>query len=522
MYSPVFSKNIQANIATKSLNNIYATNDSLLFVTNRKGFLESTCKGYNRIYKVNAFTGVEENCFVPISPAYIENGGVLNHLWIWALAVSDSLLFLAVDEEIWIYQLNVSGEYEYFMLLSLKNVSHLEWTNNKLHAFVENNDGFDWFKIDLANYQIDTIMSLVLKNRLFLQIAPVKMITMSNHALYLLQQNLPAIEKYSLTGELLSTYPLEISNWRKIPDTITHKIDSIEDITERNYAFSTYSIFDYNMMHLFYVFPSERFFMVAVDKNKNTDTFITPYFVQIMGDTTTIEPYYIKLPENEKFAEKFFPFRTAASEGNLVFAQLRDHITQINISTLVSWQNKTENEYKKEVNFYHRDHDPIEKIETYKFIKDYIPVDSIHFLDYDDTIFYFNDIKNDKAIFIISQYPQCSACIKTVWNYFSNKKMFNTELYTVTQNCSTYLQKKENIKEVKSILKTEFTPLFMDTNLLNAATNRILTQKANPIVVLFDKHTQHIEIISAMQIIGDFMGTLNPLFLRKIDNFVRN
>ena len=188
----------------------------------------------------------------------------------------------------------------------------------------------------------------------------------------------------------------------------------------------------------------------------------------------------------------------------------------------MSWKNKTQKEFEHEENLYHRDHEPVSKIETYHFIKDYIPVDSVRFLDYDDHVFSLNDIKKEKAIFIISQYPQCAACIKALWNYFSHAKLPGVELYSVAPDCPTYLLKKEHIKEVSAFLKTEYTPLFMDTKQLNAATKYILAQKANPVILLFDKKLQHIEVISSMHIMGDFMGGLTPSFIQKIKNFAEH
>jgi hypothetical protein len=82
--------------------------------------------------------------------------------------------------------------------------------------------------------------------------------------------------------------------------------------------------------------------------------------------------------------------------------------------------------------------------------------------------------------------------------------------------------KKENIKEVSTFLKTEYTPLFIDTKQLNSVTRRILTQKANPVVLLFDKKSQHIEVISSLHIIEDVMGNLTSSFIQRIKNFVEN
>jgi len=522
MFDPISSKSIYVELETKAFNNIYATSNDNIFVVNRKGFINSIRKGSAKISKINLFTGDYENYFITPSPTYLENGGVTSRIWIWALETTDSLLFVAVDEGVWLYQVNDSNQYKYLKTIVLDHVSHMEILNNELHAFIENNDGFNWYKVNLSNYEIDTLKPLVLKNHFFLQIAPAKMVSVKNNALYLLQQKSPSIEKFSLTGEFIAEYPLKISNWRQIPEEIATKLDSMEDITERNYAFATYSIFDYNMMNLFYVFPKERFLMIAIDRNKTSETFVTPFFIQIIGDTTIVEPYSVKLAENKKFGDNIFPFLTAGAEGNIVFAQHNDYITQINLCTDVSWQNKTQKEYKKEVDLYHRDNEPVEKIETYKFIKESIPVDSIQFLDYDNNIFYLNNIKKDKAIFIISQYPQCSACIKTIWNYFSNKNLPDVELYNVAQNCPTYLLKKENIKEVKEFLKTEFIPLFIDSKKLNTATKLLITQKSNPLIVLFDKKLQHFEVITAANIIGDLMGNLNPSFIHTIDNFAEN
>ena len=92
----------------------------------------------------------------------------------------------------------------------------------------------------------------------------------------------------------------------------------------------------------------------------------------------------------------------------------------------------------------------------------------------------------------------------------------------MAQNCSTYLKKKENIKEVGTFLKTEFTPLFIDLVKLNPATKHILMQKENPVILLFDKKKQHIEVISAIHIIEDFMGNLTPAFIQTIENFAEN
>ena len=522
MFNAISSKSIQTDLETKAYNNIYATSDSSLWIVNRRGFIDPTRKGYAKITKVNAFTGENELYFIAPSPAYTENGGETGRIWIWALEVTDSFLFVAADEEIWIYHANDSNQYEYYKTVPIAGVMDLEITNNELHAFLENNDGFDWYKINLSNYKIDTLKPLVLRNRFFLQIAPIKIISVKNNALYLLQQKAASIEKYSLSGEFLAEYPLKIPNWRPIPDNLTGKLDSIEDITERNYAFASYSIFDYNMMHVFYVFPSERFFMVAIDKNKSSETFVTPYFIQIIGDTTIITPYTTKLADNEKFGENRFPFLTAGAEGNMVFAQLNDYITQINLSTDVSWLNKTQKEYKQEVDLFHRDHEAVKKVETYKFIKNNITVDSIQFFDYDNNRFYLKDVQKDKAIFIISQYPQCSACIKTIWSYFSKTNLTHVALYDVGQNCPTYLLKKEHIKEVKEFLKTDFTPLFMNTKETNVATQQLTTQKTNPLVLLFDKKLQHIELITAANIIDDLMGNLNPSFIHLIHNFTEH
>jgi len=521
LFDFTFSAPVQTELDTKTHNNIYATHDSVLFVINQRGFINRTSvAGYAKVSKFNVFTGTEEASFIPPAPAFIKTSGKLNHIWIWALAVSNSLLCIAIDEEIWVYHLNETKQYEYLKTIPLKEVSKLEILNHDLHAFVENSEGFDWIKIDLSCYEIKNVRQLVLKNPFFLQIAPVKVIAMSNYALYFLQQNTPVIEKYSLSGEFLTSYNLEIPNWKKIPETITQQLNSIEDITERNYAFSRVSIFENNFMHLFYMFSSERFFMIAIDKNEIAKTHITPYFIQIIGDTTKVEAYSVKLYENEKFGEKQFPFLMERVEGNLIFSQINNYISQINRGTTIPWQDKTQKEFKQEENLYHRDHEPVSKIETYHFIKNYIPADSIQFLDYDDHVFSLNNIQKEKAIFIISQHPQCTGCIKALWSYFSRAKLPNVELYNVAPDSPTYLLKKENIKEVNSFLKNEYTPLFMNTNQLNAATKYILAQKANPIILLFDKKVQHIEVISSVHIIGDFTGNLAPSFIQKIKNFV--
>ena len=524
LFDTVFSIPIHSDFDTKASNNIYTTHDSMLFVINQRGFGNKSvvAAGYARISKLNAMTGKEETYFISPDPVYVENGGRLNRIWIWALAASDSLLFLAVDEGIWVYHLTKLKQYEHLKTIPVKDVSKLKLVNNDLHAFIENDDGFDWIKINLLNDDIKEVRQLVLKNPFFLQISPVEIIAISNGALYFLQQQTPAVEKYSLTGELLANYSLKIPDWQSIPEEIAQKLNAIEDIPERNYAFATLSVFDHNFMHLFYVFPCERFLMIAIDENKNAGTFITPYFIQIIGDTAIIEPYSVKLHENEKFGEKYFPLLTARAEGNLIFAQLNEYIVQINRGTAVSWQNKTQTAFQHEENLYHRDHEPIEKIETYHFMKNYTSIDSILFLDYDDHTFSLNDVKKEKAIFIISQYPQCVTCLKVLWNYFARTKLPDVELYNVAHDCHTYLTKKENIKEVSAFLKTEYTPLFMDTKQLNSVTRRILTQKANPVVLLFDKKLQHIEVISSTHIIEDVMGNLTPSFIQRIKNFTEN
>jgi hypothetical protein len=262
--------------------------------------------------------------------------------------------------------------------------------------------------------------------------------------------------------------------------------------------------------------------MIAIDKNEKIGDFFTPYFIQIIGDHTVIEPYSTNLQEDEKFGEKLFPFLLANGEGNMIFAQFNEYIAQINQSTTVSWQGKSQKEFQHEVNLYHRDNDPIEKLETYRFTKNQIPIDSVQFLDYDDRIFSLNDIKKDKAIFIISQYPQCAACIKIVWNYFTHHKFPNVELYSVSQDCPTYLLKKEKIKEVNTYFKTEYTPLFIHKTEITSATQRVLNQKANPLVLLFDKKLQHLEVISGEHLIGDLSGNLQPSFIKRIENFVEH
>lgn len=516
------STEIQADLDTKSQNHIYTITNSTLFVINKKGFEFNTQIGYAKIHKINFFTGHEEIYLISPSPTYLENGGMLSHIWIWALAASDSLLFVAVDEGIWIYHYTAIQQYEYLKTIAIEDVWQMEIVDNMLHVFIKNDEGFNWEKSSIINFETEKIGHLVLNNRFFLQIAPLKVISISNNALYLLQRNEPVIEKYSLNGKLLAVYQLEIPNWQNIPKDVAQKLDSIEDITERNYAFSKFSIFEKNFMHLFYVFPCERFLMIAIDKKNNDETFMTPYFIQIIGDSTIVEPYSLQLKENEKLGEQYFPFLIPRAEGNLIFANQKEHITQVNRTTTVTWQNKTQKEFQRDVNLYHRDNDPIDKIETFYFKKNYIPVDSIHLLDYDNNIFLLNDIKKDKAIFIISQYPQCTTCAKVIWNFFSNKKLSDIELYNVTLDCPTYLMKKENIKEVNLFLKAEYTPLYINTKELNDATKQILSQKSNPIILLFDKKLQHIEVISSDNIIGDLMGNLKPEFLHTIENFTEN
>ena len=520
LFEIFLSKSIQTNLDTKSLNNIYATNNHELYIINRKGFGNQIHKGSTKISKVNAITGTEEDYIISPSSKFIETGGNTNYLWIWSIAASDSLLFLAVDKEIWVYRFTNLMQYEYFKTIALESVYRLDIDGNNLHAFIDKDDGFEWYKINLSNYEVKKVRKLELKNHFFLQIAPVQILSIKNNALYFLQQNEPAIEKYSLTGKLLTTYSLEIPNWNKIPEEISGKLDSIKNITERNYAFPKYSIFDYNFMLLFYVFPSERFFMMAIDRNKSADAFATPYFIQIIGDTTIIEPFSVKLDENEKFGKKYFPFLTPRAEANIVYAHSNELVIQINRSTNVPWQNKTQKEFQHDENLYHRNNDAVTKMESYRFLKNYISIDSIQFLDYDDNFFSFNDVKKDKAIFIISQYPQCSTCIKTIWQFFSNKLMPDVELYSVTADCPTYLMKKEKLKEVSTYLKTENTPLFIVPKQFNSVTKRLLIQKTNPIVLLFDKKRQHIEVISANNIIADFMGNLTPSFIHTINNFI--
>jgi len=520
LFNQISSNPFQEEFDSRSIYNIYATSDSVLFVVNRKGFDNQTCKGYAKFTKINAFTGLENTYLIPPSKEFIEKEGKIAHIWIWALAASNSIIALAVDDGVWIYKLTESKQYEYIINIPLQEVRHLEIVNNDLHAFVEKSDGFDWYRINLIDYKIKKIRQLTLKNPFFLQIAPAKVITIQNEALYLLQQHKPCVEKYSLTGNLIAMYKFNIPNWNPIPNEIVQKLDSIVNITDRNYAFVQYGIFDYNFMHLFYVFSNERFFLVAVDKNPHAGTYVTPYFAQIAGDTTLVDCLSVKLNENEVFEKNKFPFSTAGGEGNLIFAQSNRHIIQINKSTTVSWHNKTQNEYKKEVNLYHRDNNPVNKIETYQLTRDYLPIDSIFFLDYDDLLFPINNIKSEKAVFIISKNPQCSACIKSLWNLFSNTTILNSELYNVSSDCPTYLLKKESTKEVSSFLKKEYTPLFIDTKKLNATTTLLLNQKSSPMVMLFDKRLQHMELYSSRYIISDYFGNMNSLFIEAVNNFV--
>jgi hypothetical protein len=402
------------------------------------------------------------------------------------------------------------------------NASKLFAVNNELHVFVDYDKGYNWFKVELSNFEINKVRQIELNNPFFFQIAPVQVIAMNNNALYLLQQNEPAIEKYSLSGELIGNYNLEIQGWNRVPEETADILNSMEDVTDRNYAFAKFGIFNNNMMNHFYVFSSERFFMIAFDENINEGTFITPYFIQIIGEKIIVEPYSVKLQESEKFGDRYFPFAPPRAEGNFVFAQFNEYITQVSKRTTVDWQHKTQKEYQHDENMFHRDNDPIEKIETYRFIKNYISVDSVYFLDYDDQFFSLNDIKEDKAIFIISQYPQCSKCIKNLWHYFSQQKFKNVELCNVAQDCNTYLLKKENIKEVSAYFKTEFTPLFYNSKAITEATKQILNQRANPLILLFDKKLQHIEVISTEQIVGDMMGNFKTSFIHTIKNFIEN
>jgi len=522
LFKSAFSQSIQINMDTQYQNNICATHDSLLFIIHARGFGNPSHKGYAKISILNVITGTEKNSFISPPPEFTKNGGNLNRIWIWAIAATDSLLLLALDNEIWIYHFADFNDYEHFKTISIKDVSQLEIVNNDLHAFVENGVGFDWYKVNLSHFEVKKIKQLVLKNNFFLQIAPVKLIAINNNALYFLQRNEPTIEKYTLTGELLANYIFNIPNWNNIPEHITQQLDVIKDVTKQSYAFSKFSIFDYNFMHLFYVFSCERFLMIAIDENNNAKTYITPFFIQIIGDKVIVEPYSVKLPDNEKFENNYFPFLTEGAEENLIFAPLNDYIVQLNRSTNVPWQNKTQKEFQQKVDLFHRDHEPIEKIETYKFIKNYIPVESVNFLDYDNSHFTLNDLKKDKAIFIFSQYPYCSSCLKFIWNYFSNITLQNVELFNVASDCPTYLQKKENIKEVNAFLKTDYTPLFIDTKELNPEMKLLLTQQNYPLVILFDKKLQHIEVISSKHIIGDFMGNLSPSFISTINNFVEN
>jgi len=519
MFEPVLTQYVQLHLDTKIDNNIYTTFDTLLFIINQKGFSDKNHKGYAKFTKINAFTGANDTCFISLPPTWIEP---VSHIWIWAIAVTDSQAFISVDKEIWVYHLTTNKQYEYEKAIPLKDVSKLAVINNDLHAFVENKYGFDWYKINLSNYNKEKVRDLVLADPFFLQIAPVNVISIQNNALYFLQQNIPKIDKYSLDGDFLISYNLKISNWKNIPKEITNQLNSIEDITERNYAFAKYSIFDNNFVYLFHVFSSERFLLIAIDKNLIDGSYITPYFVQIIGDTTFIEPYSLNLSENEKFGDNYFPLLMESSEGNLVFAQFKEYITQINIGTPVSWLYKTQAEYRHQENLYHKENEYLEKIETYHFVKDFIPADYIQFLDYDDNLFSINGIKKEKAIFIISQYPQCSTCIKTIWSYFSSVASSNVEIYNVAQNCSTYFMKKENIKEVGLYLRTAYTPLFMNTKVLNECTQHIINQKENPIIILFDKKLQHLEVISSIHIIGDDMVRVKPSFDSTVKNFLNN
>jgi len=520
LYEFLFSKSIQKKLDTKSSNNLYTTHNNELYVINKRGFENQTQNSHAEISKFNIITGVEETCLISPPPKLLETGINTNSIWIWAIATSDSLFFLAVDEEIWVYRIQKIMQYEYYKTIDLKNVFRLEIEDKNLHAFIDLDDGFDWFKIDLVNYEIKKVRKLELKNRFFLQIAPIHVLSIRNNALYFLQQNEPAIEKYSLTGKFMTKYSLKIPNWNSIPETVTKKLDSIKDVKERNYAFPRYSVFDYNFMHLFYVFPNERFFMMAMDRKNSADAYATPYFIQIVGDTTMVEPFSVTLDEKEKFGTRYFPFSTPRAEENVLFAHSNEYVTQINHRTNVLWNNKTQKVFQQEVNLYHRDNEPLEKIETYRLKRDYTSIDSIKFIDFDDNLFSFNDVKKEKAIFIVSQHPQCSVCIKAIWYFFSNISLPNVELYSVALDNPTYLMKKENIKEVNLYLKTNYTPLFIDRKNLNSVTKRILTQKANPIIILFDKKLQHIEIISANHIISDISGHLAPSFIHTIDNFV--
>lgn len=499
------------------------TDQNNIYFIDQLGLNLTKFEQYATIFVTELSSGAQKQLLLPV-PEFVRKGkNSQMGIWIWAFAISKTHLIIAIDELILIYKIDETDTIIYERKIDKDNIDELHILNDNLHAFEYDNDmGYIWYKYDMETLHETKVRNLEMDAHFFFQIGPRRIIDIRDNILYFVQQAIPRVDTYNLAGDFLTSYQIPFQNWRAIPIDIKSKLNELKDISERSSYFSKYKLSDFNFVNLFYVFSQNRFLIFIMDKNEVAKSYFTPYLVQIVGDNFIIEPYTLKLKDDVVFENGLFPFPIEKDRHNLVYKRVEDKLISIDAGTTVEWENKSKKKYDTDVDLFHKDCESQTIFQLLELKNSTFNLDAIQFTDFDNTPFFLSNIKKDKAIFLISKDPQCSACIKSLWNWASSITFENVEIVNVSNNCLTYLDRREKAKEINQYLKIPYTLLFLNVTPDSEVMKMLVNQVASPVVMFYNKRKSDIQVISTMRLFDPILNTFSQLFIKRAADFLQD
>lgn len=387
--------------------------DSCFYFVEQQGFQYDRGKDrFAVIYAISLKDHVQREIVVP---APQKNGSARGSkrisdgdLWIYDFDFYENLLIVTTQEEILVYRKEDSSGYQLvFSDCCHKNLHTSYIEGDRLHIFEEDHDGgYLWFHKDIGGDSATLVRELAYEAPHVVQIQPNRHLSHDKEHVYFLSTRHPRFEIYAKSGELIRTEGFELPGWKCFDDYYIRRslekpygIERILSVKDDLFSYSYPKMafhFDDGLM-LFYL---------------QFDTTIGKSVLQyaILDHDKQLQRYSFNHDDGRYVAAQF-PFDLMKGGYDKGSFSSGNTLVQLTYYSDVSWKNKTDEEYKDELNRYFESNDAnvAYKIMHFTGNSDAKPTnggvrdrkgDSIH---------------NIRRVYVVHGDLECSGCVRAIY-----------------------------------------------------------------------------------------------------------
>lgn len=497
--------------------------DNTLYFTSRRAFQDGSA-GHAAIVRTLSLEDCSQReLLFGVPDSCGGNGGGGNALaasfWIYDFDIRPDRAVFSVQDYLLVYRRS-GGRYRFEALYFRPDAVAAYFHQERLYYLTEDHDkGYRWYRLSETDGRDVFIRELPYEAPHVVQASPNRYLFRDHRFVYFLSTRSPVLHKYTLSGEWAEDIAFTLPYWHPFSDDYIRKSLSYPYGPERIYG-TMGDIFRYSYPKM--AFPLHDDCLLYYTQYDTATQKSSLQFAVRSRDGHTVR-YSRKDSDTAAYGGGRYPFHLLEPHVGKLYASDGRRLFEVCYESGLDWNGLTPKQYSEMSESFFKHNEPILKARIQSY-KNNDPVMAPFFYDTDHNLHSLHDLQGKKAVMMITQQLECSACENMILDRFNRADTGSTRAAIMYPFIPGALQERELRLSAGKTLKLPFDLFFLATD-RHQNYPTFITSKVNSFpAVLFLESGRAPVFMQADDIFADgpFGFMLSDAFNRLWDDFQRH